>query len=60
MAERKPRRVPIGKIKPWSDKTIKRISTVKPEDIEKAKAETPPELAALLDAEQREDKTVGS
>jgi len=60
MAKRKKRRIPIGTIKPWSDKTIKRVSTVNPEDIEKAKAETPPELAAILDAEQREDKAVGS
>jgi hypothetical protein len=58
MAKRKKRKVPLGKIKPWSDETIDRLATITPEDIEKAKAEVIDELKPFLDAEQKEDKDV--
>ena len=52
------RKVPLGTIKPWSDKTITRLSKISPEDIEKAKAEVIPELKILLDADEKEVKAL--
>ncbi len=55
MAKRKKRKVPLGKIKSWSDKTIDRLATITLDDIEQAKAEAIPELKPFLNAEQKED-----
>ena len=58
MAKRKKRKVPLGKIKPWTEEQIDRLATITPDDIEKAKAEVVPELKPFLDAEQKEDEDV--
>lgn len=58
MAKRKKREVPLGKIKPWSEETIDRKTTVTLEDIEKGKAETIDELRDSLEAKQREDTDI--
>jgi hypothetical protein len=59
MAKRKKKRkVPLGKIKSWSDETIDRKTTVTEDDIAKAKAEAIDDIRDLVEAPQREETDI--
>lgn len=52
-----PRRVKLGKLKPWTDEELERLSTITEQDKEAAAAhwhKNAGRLARLLDAEQQE------